>query len=127
MKHRWLRILLILTLGSLTGCSTISDRPAPTPPPPVSSPAVPLAQPPASSPAAPPTQPPATTGVIIVDNAGAGFAVQAGDWGVCRGDECTGTPYGADFRYADPSCATCRARFVVSHSQRTTAPVRLGS
>jgi hypothetical protein len=111
MKHRWLLILLILTLGSMTGCSTTSDLPAPTPPPSVSSAAAQLAQPSVASPTAPLAQPSATTGVIIVDNAGAGFAIQAGDWGVCRGGDCTGTPYGADFRYADSSCATCRARF----------------
>ncbi|MDP2860532.1 MAG: hypothetical protein Q8N98_02350, partial [bacterium] len=100
MKRLWLFIPLILTLSSITGCSTIDDRRAPTPLPP-----------PVSSPAAPSAQPPATTGAIIVDNAGAGFAIHAGDWGVCRESACSGTPYGADFRYADPSCATCRAQF----------------
>lgn len=51
---------------------------------------------------------------LIVDNADAGFTIQAGEWGTCSGGDCQGTPYGADFRYAEPQCLDCRARFVLT-------------
>ncbi|MEJ2557953.1 MAG: protein kinase, partial [Anaerolineae bacterium] len=50
---------------------------------------------------------------IIVDNAGPGFRVESGEWGDCYYDECEATSYGINFRYADPECTTCRARFDV--------------
>lgn len=62
-------------------------------------------------PVAAPSQPPAVAGGIIMDNASPGFSIQAGEWGVCRGGDCQGVPYSADFRHADPKCLTCRARF----------------
>ncbi|MCI0476658.1 MAG: hypothetical protein L0Y55_10460, partial [Anaerolineales bacterium] len=46
-----------------------------------------------------------------MDNANPGFSIQAGEWGACKRGECSGVCYNADFRYADPSCANCRARF----------------
>jgi len=48
---------------------------------------------------------------IIVDNNDPGFAIEAGDWGVCGNGDCQGTCHGGDFRFADPACASCRARF----------------
>jgi hypothetical protein len=54
---------------------------------------------------------PASTGAIIVDNADSGFRIEAGEWGDCEYNSCEGTSYGVDFRYADPECTACRARF----------------
>jgi hypothetical protein len=48
---------------------------------------------------------------IVVDNANPGFSIQAGDWGTCKRGDCSGVAYNTDFRYADPSCVNCRARF----------------
>ena len=64
-----------------------------------------------SEPTPAPNPPRATAGSIIVDNSDPGFSIQAGEWGACRGGECQGAPFNADFRYADPKCLTCRARF----------------
>ncbi|MBI5652885.1 MAG: hypothetical protein HZC40_20915 [Chloroflexi bacterium] len=56
--------------------------------------------------------PPITfAGGVIVDNADPGFAILAGEWGACRGGECQGAPFNADFRFADAKCLACRARF----------------
>jgi hypothetical protein len=60
--------------------------------------------------AAQPTQPQPTVGVII-DNTDPGFKIEEGEWGTCEKSNCQGTSYGADFRYADPICTSCRARF----------------
>jgi hypothetical protein len=49
--------------------------------------------------------------VIIVDNDDPGFTIEAGDWGTCEDGDCQGTCYGAGFRFADPGCTSCRARF----------------
>jgi tRNA A-37 threonylcarbamoyl transferase component Bud32 len=54
-----------------------------------------------------------STDLIVVDNAGPGFSVDAGDWGECSYDGCGGMCYGVDFRYADPGCTTCQAHFDV--------------
>lgn len=51
------------------------------------------------------------SGGIVVDNTDPGFSIQAGEWGTCRGNDCQGTPFNTDFRYADPKCLACRARF----------------
>ncbi len=48
---------------------------------------------------------------IIVDNTDPGFRVEAGKWGDCDFDSCEGMCYSVNFRYADPECTTCRARF----------------
>lgn len=53
---------------------------------------------------------------IIVDNTDPGFRVESGEWGDCYYDECEGTSYGINFRYADPECTTCWARFDVGVS-----------
>jgi hypothetical protein len=55
------------------------------------------------------TQSPASSAAIVVDNVDRGFSIETGDWGVDDDDNA----YGADFRYADPDCASCRARFEV--------------
>jgi hypothetical protein len=57
-----------------------------------------------------PARPSSAVG-IIVDNVDPGFTVEAGDWGTCENGHCQGTSYGADFRFADPACSSCRARF----------------
>jgi hypothetical protein len=54
---------------------------------------------------------PASTEAIIVDNADPGFRIEAGEWGDCEYDSCDGTSYSLDFRWAEPECTTCRARF----------------
>jgi hypothetical protein len=51
------------------------------------------------------------TGGIVVDNRDPAFFIEAGEWGTCDDGACQGVSYGADFRYADPGCTTCRARF----------------
>jgi hypothetical protein len=48
---------------------------------------------------------------VVVDNLDAGFVIESGEWGTCDNGDCEGVSYGADFRYADPDCASCRARF----------------
>jgi hypothetical protein len=48
-----------------------------------------------------------------VDNGDLGFAVVAGEWGTCEDGDCGGVSHGADFRYADPGCTACRARFAL--------------
>ncbi len=50
-------------------------------------------------------------GQFVVDNAGPSFSIEEGDWGSCSEGECSGTPYGPDFRYAEIGCTGCRARF----------------
>lgn len=57
------------------------------------------------------TPPPAAA--VIVDNGDAGFSIVAGEWGTCADGDCGGTCYGADFRFADPGCRDCRARFAL--------------
>jgi hypothetical protein len=52
-------------------------------------------------------------GSIIVDNSDPKFVVEAGYWGTCENGYCQGTCYGADFRYAEPGCTSCRAWFEV--------------
>ena len=122
-------LLLLLQAGGGGG-----DQPAATPKVIVVTP-TPLAEAPTQPPDAAPTQPPeeaapeeatpleeATTPVepveqapaadaIVVDNLDPGFSVVAGDWSTCANGDCQGTPYGADFRFADPTCADCRAEF----------------
>jgi len=63
-----------------------------------------------------PTQPPVAAaqpspGTIIVDNTDPSFAIEAGDWGTCSDGDCGGVCFGPDFRFADPGCTSCRARF----------------
>ena len=105
-----------LLLASLLACRLGRAKPAPevivVTPTPVS--AAPV-QPPPKGPTQPPAevqpvQPPPSGG-IIVDNADPGFTIEAGEWGTCQNGDCSGTCYGADFRYADPECTSCRARF----------------
>ena len=48
---------------------------------------------------------------FTIDNAGAAFGVIAGNWGTCSYDGCEGVGYPPDFRYADPGCTSCEARF----------------
>jgi len=52
-----------------------------------------------------------STSGIVVDNADPGFHIEAGEWGTCWDGDCGGTCYGEDFRYAEPTCVSCRARF----------------
>lgn len=111
MKYRP-GLFIVLTLAWIITLScafpvSLESLAQPATPPPPQQPSAPIAAPATS--AIPSVSVPANA--IIVDNAGAGFAIQAGDWGTCRGNECSGKPYGADFRYADPTCPTCRARF----------------
>ena len=51
-----------------------------------------------------------------MDNTAPGFRAESGEWGDCYYDECEGTSSSINFRYADPECTTCRARFDVEVS-----------
>jgi len=79
-----------------------------------------------TTPGAQPTSPPATgapthvvespgqptpTAAIIVDNADPGFTIESGEWEICQAGYCGGICYGADFRFAEPGCSSCQARF----------------
>ncbi len=106
MKNRTMRFSIVtVALFAVLSCSIWggdvlgSGSPAPTSP---------ASQPPSAPPAAAPT------GSIVVDNANPGFSIQSGDWGTCPRGQCSGVAYNTDFRYADPSCANCRARFDLS-------------
>jgi hypothetical protein len=46
-----------------------------------------------------------------VDNNDPGFAITAGEWGTCHDGDCSGVSYGPDFRFAEPKCISCQARF----------------
>ena len=103
-------VVMLLLLGSLLACRA---QPTPelivvTPTPRVivaaSTPVVP------TQPPKPPAQPPLTVS-IIVDNTDPGFTIEAGEWGTCQDGDCGGVCHGADFRYAEPGCTSCRARF----------------
>jgi hypothetical protein len=48
---------------------------------------------------------------LVVDNRDPGFVIESGEWGTCDNGNCEGVSYGVDFRYAEPGCITCRARF----------------
>jgi len=61
------------------------------------------------SPGKPPLPPPDLA--IVIDNDMPGFVIEAGEWGSCADGECEGQSFGADFRYAEPGCARCRAVF----------------
>ena len=54
---------------------------------------------------------PGTGNGIALDNADPGFRIASGDWGTCNYGECGGVAYPPDFRYTDPNCTTCEARF----------------
>ena len=58
-----------------------------------------------------------SSSAVIVDNSSPGFRVETGEWGTCFDGDCSGTCYGDDFRYADPECTSCRARFDLTVSQ----------
>jgi serine/threonine protein kinase/ligand-binding sensor domain-containing protein len=58
-------------------------------------------------------QPAPSSVELVVDNAGSGFTVE-GEWGTCWNGDCEGICYGDDFRYAEPGCTSCRARFDLS-------------
>jgi hypothetical protein len=111
---------VLLLLASLWGCQLAQTRLTPeviavTPTTTPGAPTQPSQAPtqPSQAPTQPPeavVQPPSPAGVIV-DNADPGFTIEAGDWGTCENGDCQGTPYGADFRFADPGCTSCRARF----------------
>jgi hypothetical protein len=127
-------LVLLVVIGGVIGCA----GPTPTPPPaaapvstptgvaaptptdappplPTDTPALAPTPAPASTTSTPPAEPflppPPIGGGIVVDNTDPDFTVEAGEWGTCQDGDCSGTCYGADFRYADPECTTCRARF----------------
>jgi ligand-binding sensor domain-containing protein/tRNA A-37 threonylcarbamoyl transferase component Bud32 len=54
------------------------------------------------------------TSEMIVDNGDPDFMIEVGDWGTCWDGDCQGISYGDDFRYAEPGCGSCRARFEFS-------------
>jgi len=93
------------------------QEPTPSPKEPTPLPEEPTPTPSVPTPPESPTLSPETdaqlppTPDIVVDNADAGFTIEAGDWGTCQNGDCCGTCYGDDFRYADPGCTACRARF----------------
>ena len=99
----------LLLLAGLAACGGgTAQPPAPSarptaPPAPTAAPIIP------SQPPQPPPPPPA--GTMIVDNDGPGFTIVAGDWGTCDDGDCSGTCYGQDFRFAEPGCSDCQARY----------------
>jgi len=113
---------VLFVLASLSACRTGTGQPTPPVSVATARPEAAAATPevgeatPTLRPAVPgqppegPTQP-APGSVIIVDNADPGFAIEAGDWGTCHAGDCDGVCYGADFRFAEPTCSACRARF----------------
>jgi tRNA A-37 threonylcarbamoyl transferase component Bud32 len=106
--------LLVVIVLLVTGQLGAGTPGAPLVAAPTSAPALTAA--PAPGQAGVDTIPAATTPLaeaIIVDNTASGFRVESGVWGDCYYDECEGTSYGINFRYADPECTTCRARFDV--------------
>ncbi len=109
-------LIVLLATGQVGGerpgapVAPLSTAPAAVPSPPAQAPA------PTPDQAGGDTTPAASTPLaeaIIVDNTASGFRVESGVWGDCYYDECEGTSYGVNFRYADPECTTCRARFDV--------------
>jgi hypothetical protein len=105
--------IVLLLLANLLGCQLAQTRltPEAIAVTPTTAPGAPTQ--PSQAPTQPPealVQPPSPAG-IIVDNADPGFTIEAGDWGTCENGNCQGTPYSADFRFADPGCTSCRARF----------------
>ena len=63
-------------------------------------------EPPADRPAIPPADL-----AIVIDNSSPGFVIEEGEWGTCADGDCEGVSFGEDYRYADPECTQCRARF----------------
>ena len=112
------RIVAVLVLALLVSLSSCQAGTTPATPPVAVATATPHAiQATATLRPAVPTQPPAAPAQsppgasIIVDNKDPGFAIAAGDWGTCSDGDCSGVCFGADFRFADPGCSSCRARF----------------
>jgi hypothetical protein len=105
--------VIVITPTPVAEAPTQPPEEAPTPPAeePTQLPDEP-AEPPEepATPVEPVEQAPADD-AIVVDNLDPGFSVVAGDWSTCENGDCQGTPYGADFRFADPTCADCRAEF----------------
>ncbi len=101
--------LILVPLVVLTGCGLVvtSQTPTPEPPPVQPVPPTPISALPQSTayraglPAA----------AVVVDNLDPGFTIKSGDWGTCAQYDCSGTPYGEDFLFAEPTCDTCQARF----------------
>jgi hypothetical protein len=104
---QWSTALLIvatLALIALTGCQTLQPL-LPAQPQPGQ-----LQSPESSTPI--PT-PASASFSAIVDTTDPGFTIDAGDWGTCGLNDCGIVPYGPHFRYADPGCVSCRARFQI--------------
>ncbi len=124
MKETRLYRRIVLAIALLLGASLLAcqlGRTQPTPETIVVTPTSPpeatvVVPTPTPAPALPtplpesPAQPSPATG-IIVDNTDSSFAIEAGDWGTCQDGDCSGTSYGADFRFAEPGCDSCRAKF----------------
>jgi ligand-binding sensor domain-containing protein/tRNA A-37 threonylcarbamoyl transferase component Bud32 len=60
---------------------------------------------------------PMPAGDLVVDNNDSGFTIEAGEWGECSRRGCGGVGYGDNFRYAEPGCTDCRARFDLTVAQ----------
>ncbi len=113
----WMIGALLLLLSVMAACGPQATpgeplsgtTPRPTTYPPQTAPAE-------GATATPEEAPPPRAGVLVIDNADPGFAVLSGDWGECWGKDCSGTPYGESFRFADPGCADCQALFVLTVS-----------
>ncbi len=112
-SHQWIVIVVVLLLASMVACRI--GQPESTPEVIVAT-LTPVAEVPTTPLEAPTPAPeaaalPPAAGAIVVDNLDPGFSIEAGDWGTCENGDCQGTPYGADFRFADPTCADCWAEF----------------
>ena len=108
-SHQRIVIVVVLLLASMVACRI--GPPEPTPEVIVAT-LTPVAEVPTTPPEA--VLLPPAAGAIVVDNLDPGFSIEAGDWGTCEDGDCQGTPYGTDFRFADPPCTDCRAEFSLS-------------
>jgi hypothetical protein len=121
--------IALLLLASMAACQAggvqptpevivVTPTPAPEEPTPVAEEPTPVVEEPAPVAEEPTPQPeavelpePPAAGGIVVDNTDPGFTIEEGEWGTCENGNCQGTCYGPDFRFADPTCTSCRARF----------------
>ena len=120
--QRLIAAAVLLLLASLSACQGSTSQPAPPVIQATATPRVVATTPqvievtPTLRPALP-SQPvttapqPPPSAVITVDNTDPGFAIEEGDWGTCANGDCSGVCHGADFRFAESGCSSCRARF----------------
>lgn len=117
IPRRWIAAAALIALVAVAGVLFIyanSNNALPTlTPPPADATSDVGAVPAAAAPDKMPPLPPGVAFGFAMDNAQSGFAIVTGSWGVCGSAECQGSGYPPDFRYADPGCLECEARFTL--------------